>query len=53
MILRKSPTPPQHEDMQFTIEVTNNVATASQDLNKTGSRNEHRQSQAVNRTKNQ
>ena len=47
-----SPTPPQHEDIQFTIQVVNNAVAARQDLNKTGSRKD-RQSQDVNRTENQ
>ena len=49
----RSLTPPQHEDIQFTIEVTNNAAAAKQDLNKTGSRKKYRQSQDVDRTENQ
>ena len=49
----RSPTPPQHEDIQFTIEVTNNAAAARQDLNKTGNREKYSQTQHVNRTENQ
>ena len=49
----RSSTPPQHEDIQFTIQVTNNAAAARQDLNKTGSRKKYRQSQDVEKTENQ
>ena len=45
----RSSTQPQYEDIQFTIEVTNNATTARQDLNKTGSRKKYRHSQDVDR----
>ena len=44
-----SSKPPQHEDIQFTIEVKNNAAAVRQDLNKT----KYRQIQDVDRIENQ
>ena len=38
----RSLTQSQYEDTQFTIEVTNNVAAARQDLHKTGSRKKYK-----------
>ena len=45
--------PPQHEDIQFIIEATNNAAAARQNMNTTKCRKKYRQGQDADKTENQ